>query len=377
MTTLCNSTDIDGYALAPIPPTTFGVYDVDSSGRAIVTALFFAPSLARSPADLSRQQITSFACFCLEPSHSLLETIMALKVLVFSYCFKCLKLLCLGLNHMTSPLVFVAGQVNPVGLKEMGEMSWHLDPCNRLFPHHSPLAEQMRNKGGWHGNVQATGGSPLVEKSPHVAKSRRRKNIIEDGRQELVYEHDKVGPAAHALALCRILITPASLHALRFRENLLCLLGMGVNAPKAQTSKEPRRALHNFFGFAVLAEQDGCGSGFYQVTWAEYPMSPLNATDHEIPGRPSRMHRQDDPISLDLLETCPCLQRSGNSPATAMFPTRRNLVLMHARDCTAAPEGAHRSKLHFHVVLENTPEFIPRNTLIESGASFQSVCGLN
>ena len=46
-------------------------------------------------------------------------------------------------------------------------------------------------------------------------------------------------------------------------------------------------------------------------------------------------------------------------------------VLMHARDCTAAPEGAHRSKLHFHVVLENTPEFIPRNTLIESGASFQ------
>lgn len=127
----------------------------------------------------------------------------------------------------------------------MGEMSWHLDPCNRLFPHHSPLAEQMRNKGGWHGNVQATGGSPLVEKRPHVAKSRRRKNIIEDGRQKLVYEHDKVAPAAHALALCRILITPASLHALRFRENLLCLLGMGVNAPKAQTSKEPRRALHN------------------------------------------------------------------------------------------------------------------------------------
>jgi hypothetical protein len=87
----------------------------------------------------------------------------------------------------------------------MGEMSCHLNPCNRLFPHHSPLAEQMRNKGGWDGNVQATGRSPLVEKSPHVAKSRRRENIIEDGKQELVYEHDKVAPAAHALALCRIL----------------------------------------------------------------------------------------------------------------------------------------------------------------------------
>jgi hypothetical protein len=49
-------------------------------------------------------------------------------------------------------------------------------------------------------------------------------------------------------------------------------------------------------------------------------------------------------------------------------------VLMHARDCTAAPESAHRShisKLHFHVVLENTPGFVQRNTLIESGASSQ------
>lgn len=55
-------------------------------------------------------------------------------------------------------------------------------------------------------------------------------------------------------------------------------------------------------------------------------------------------------------------------------------VLMHARDRTAAPESAHRSrisKLHFHAVLEITLEFVRRNTLIESGASSQSVCGLN
>jgi hypothetical protein len=163
------------------------------------------------------------------------------------------------------------------------------------------------------------------------------------------------------------------------------------------------------FGFAVLAELDGCGSGFYQVTWAEYPMSPLNATDHEIPGR-SRMHRQDDPISLDLLETCPCLQRERQLTRRSHVPNKKELgkgqsvtcrigkhpaeegplrslrniffaaillcqqVLMHARDCTAAPESAHRSrisKLHFHAVLEHTLEFVRRNTLIESGASSQ------
>jgi hypothetical protein len=62
MTTLCNSTDIDGYALAPIPPTTFGVYDVDLSGGAIVIALFFAPS----PCPISNRLVqTADHFFCL------------------------------------------------------------------------------------------------------------------------------------------------------------------------------------------------------------------------------------------------------------------------------------------------------------------------
>jgi len=46
MTTLCNSTDIDGYALAPIHhlQPLVSTYDVDFSGGAIVIALFFALS---------------------------------------------------------------------------------------------------------------------------------------------------------------------------------------------------------------------------------------------------------------------------------------------------------------------------------------------